>query len=373
MEADHIIDLFSGVGGFSLGAHNAGFPSVVSVELDKDLSASYSENFPSSTLLQSDISQLNPFEVLRTIGKRPQEIAGIVGGPPCQGFSVMGKRNISDPRNRLVTHFFRFVRALRQIFFVMENVPGILSQPYKEWLSRELGSLVELYSVIGPITIDSAALGAATYRKRVLVIGCDSSRMNAMSSSELSAIQCQPATVRDAIEDLASPPALFSRDAKEVYARYGIADSHSLSAYAQTARKEPPANLSSPAVRERLRRGEISGFQPTLHTHEVRLRFSHLHPGEIDNISRYPRLQWDCPCPTLRAGTGKERGSYQAGRPIHPEEDRVVTVREAARLQGFPDWFQFHPAKWHSFRMIGNSVSPYLSTAVLRVLFSHMI
>jgi len=88
----------------------------------------------------------------------------------------------------------------------------------------------------------------------------------------------------------------------------------------------------------------------------------------MDKVSKFPRLSWDGLCPTLRAGTDSSRGSYQAVRPIHPDKNRVITPREAARLQGFPDWFQFSPTKWHSFRQIGNSVSPFVAEAVLDVI-----
>ena len=97
-------------------------------------------------------------------------------------------------------------------------------------------------------------------------------------------------------------------------------------------------------------------------------RFEDTGAGSTERVSRYPRLDWDSQCATLRAGTGPERGSFQAARPIHPVEPRVITIREAARLQGFPDWFVFHPTIWHSFRMIGNSVSPIVSHALLRVI-----
>nr|WP_249812095.1 DNA cytosine methyltransferase [Bradyrhizobium sp. 188] len=97
-----------------------------------------------------------------------------------------------------------------------------------------------------------------------------------------------------------------------------------------------------------------------------------MKPGEIDSVGRHPRLSWEGQCPNLRAGTGKDKGSYQAVRPIHPEEDRVITVREAARLQGFPDSFRFHPTVWHSFRMIGNSVSPIIAQAILSLIAERM-
>ena len=95
-------------------------------------------------------------------------------------------------------------------------------------------------------------------------------------------------------------------------------------------------------------------------------------PGKTDKISKFPRLSWNGLCPTIRAGTDHRRGSYQAARPIHPEKNRVITPREAARLQGFPDWFQFSPTKWHSFRQIGNSISPLLAEAILSVIRQHL-
>ena len=95
-------------------------------------------------------------------------------------------------------------------------------------------------------------------------------------------------------------------------------------------------------------------------------RFGILGYGEMDKISRASRLDPNNFCPTLRAGTGKDRGSFQSVRPIHYSAPRVIAPREAARLQGFPDWFLFHPTKWHSFRQIGNSVSPIVSEAILK-------
>jgi DNA (cytosine-5)-methyltransferase 1 len=108
----------------------------------------------------------------------------------------------------------------------------------------------------------------------------------------------------------------------------------------------------------------FTGQKTTKHTIEVVRRFNEVLPGEIDKIGRHPRLTWQGQCPTLRAGTGSEQGSYQSVRPIHPEYPRVITVREAARLQGFPDYYRFHPTIWHSFRMIGNSVSPQIASAI---------
>jgi DNA (cytosine-5)-methyltransferase 1 len=114
--------------------------------------------------------------------------------------------------------------------------------------------------------------------------------------------------------------------------------------------------------------GLFTGHRKTTHTRKVAARFATVIPGQMDKVGRHPRLCWSGQCPTLRAGTGADVGSYQSVRPIHPDENRVITVREAARLQGFPDKHLFHPTVWHSFRMIGNSVSPIIASELLRIL-----
>ncbi len=183
----------------------------------------------------------------------------------------------------------------------------------------------------------------------------------------------QAATVYEAIHDLPSPRQANLDALGEYVCRYGRApDRGPLGDYARSARQTPSGSLASAEIRRAFAAGLITGFKPTVHTSPVLGRMSDVPQGGVDAVSRCPRLAWEQPCPTLRAGTGPERGSFQSIRPIHPVEDRVITVREAARLQGFPDWFRFHTTQWHSFRMIGNSVSPLLARAVLSMLRSRM-
>ncbi len=122
------------------------------------------------------------------------------------------------------------------------------------------------------------------------------------------------------------------------------------------------------SIRRLKEEGAVSGCLGTRHSPAVAARYGRLKPGAQDDISKSVRLKANGLCPTLRAGTGADKGSYQAVRPIHPTSARVITPREAARLQGFPDWFQFAPSKWHSFRQIGNSVSPFVAEVVLNVI-----
>jgi DNA (cytosine-5)-methyltransferase 1 len=127
-----------------------------------------------------------------------------------------------------------------------------------------------------------------------------------------------------------------------------------------------PSEFAS--VLRRYRNGRVvkrlSGCLRTSHSPPVVARFRATRPGGQESVSRYYRLAWGGICPTLRAGTGPDHGSHTAPRPIHPVRPRCITVREAARLHTFPDWFTFHATKWHSFRQIGNSVPPYLARAV---------
>lgn len=356
-ESRKVIDLFCGGGGLSLGAHFAGFETALAVDIDTTLSTSFDENFPGAIVLQKDLSKATGDSLLDEAGLKAKDIAGIIGGPPCQGFSLIGRRDHADPRNALVGHFFRLVREIRPTFFVMENVPGILLGTAKQALNDLIDDLGG-YEVLGPIHVNAADFGAATNRERVIVVGIRGERVGERDLDEQKVKKMS--SVRSAISDLPEPIA----DGWGAYRKVPR-----ISSYASRARKVH-AKLGGSLARQELQAGRVSGLQPTEHTADVRRRFSSVLPGTTDSISRCPRLKWDALAPTLRAGTGPDRGSFQSIRPIHPEQDRVITVREAARLQGFPDWFKFHDTKWHSFRMIGNSVSPLMSQAILRILAS---
>lgn len=340
-----IVDLFCGCGGFALGAHQAGLAPVASFDVDPILTSSVATNFPHTKLTLTDLGTVAGRDIETAIGG---QIDGIFGGPPCQGFSAIGHRREDDPRRDLLGHYFRLVNELKPAFFVMENVVGLSYSDALPVLQQAISILEGAYDLIGPVVLDAADFGAATRRPRLFVIGIDRRRCDALSLADILASKTEPTTVADAIADLSS--ALFLQNDEGGFDIWQGSTDIELSKYAQ--------DLANDDRR-------FTGHRRTAHTDKVVERFRTVAPGTVDKVGRHPRLAWDGQCPTLRAGTGSDRGSFQAVRPLHPDEPRVITVREAARLQGFPDSFRFHPTTWHSFRMIGNSVSPIIARVVL--------
>ncbi|MBX9591654.1 MAG: DNA cytosine methyltransferase [Hyphomonadaceae bacterium] len=342
------VDLFCGCGGLTLGAEAAGFKPVVAIDVDKTLTSSFSRNFPETKLLHADLGHLDPSVISSSA---PGGVDGVVGGPPCQAFSEMGRSCPDDPRRLLVKEFFRITAALAPKFFVMENVRGLGFERNISVLREGLKLLPKKYTVLEPLLLDAKDFGAATCRSRLFVIGYDRNRMEALTAEDFVGVKRRPTTVRDAISDLEDASYVNVDNAGFDIWRHSESDKY-----------------SKYAKRLRGRRTRFTSQKATSHASDIADRFSAVKPGGLDLVGRHARLSWDSQCPTLRAGTGPDRGSYQSVRPIHPRLPRTITVREAARLQGFPDRFVFHRTIWHSFRMIGNSVSPIIAQALLSVI-----
>ena len=337
-----LVDIFSGCGGFSLGARQAGFKVVAAFDNDPILASSYPYNFPDIQLIFRDATELDGDAVRAVTGGR---IDGIIGGPPCQGFSVIGRRDPEDPRRWLLGHFFRVVREVRPSFFVMENVTGLAYSNARGALDEALRQVDE-YAILGPQIWDAGQFGAATNRSRLFVIGIHRDCGGRLRVEDMDALKQKPATVRAAIGDLEGARPVGEEDGFDVWRIAGLGRTFD---YARALHSSS---------------GHFTGHRMTIHSKHVMTRFDNLPEGGVDPVGRHPRLAWSAQSPAIRAGTGADRGSYQAVRPIHPRHPRVITVREAARLQGFPDNHRFHPTIWHSFRMIGNSVSPFMARAI---------
>jgi len=360
-----IVDLFCGCGGFGLGAELAGFHTIAAIDVDETLQSAYKRNFPNTNVVKADLSKIGENDWESILGG-VDNVDGIIGGPPCQGYSRMGAGDISDSRRLLIMDFFRHVNILSPKFFVMENVEGLLDAKNIGQLQKAISSVDKKYTVLEPLVIDASLYGAPTKRKRVIVIGFDSERISGINKELFFSLN-NVVTVRDAISDIPEPIQQSGDPEDFGWAKYKSIDV--LSEYAKFLRAAPPEGLGDPEAIRRLCQSEVSGNFVTVHSESVQERYASIAPGKADPVSKSKKLSWDGLCPTLRAGTGADKGSHQAVRPLHPDFGRVITVREAARLQGFPDWFCFHPAKWHSFRMIGNSVSPVVSRAILSKIF----
>lgn len=152
-EQPTLIDLYAGVGGLSLGAARAGFLVKSAVEIDKFAIETHKKNFPNSRHIAKDVSTLTGNELLYESGLQLGQLDCLIGGPPCQGFSFIGKKNVNDNRNSLFIDFFRIVHETKPKFFLVENVPGIKSVKYTDIVNKALNIVRNEYEIIGPITV----------------------------------------------------------------------------------------------------------------------------------------------------------------------------------------------------------------------------
>ncbi|MDA8860684.1 DNA cytosine methyltransferase [Planktomarina temperata] len=367
------IDFFSGVGGLSLGLQQAGFDVGLEVEIE-EITGRYAQfNSPLSNVLygnvEGDIRQFdeNNSSLLELL-EQYNEIDLIVGGPPCQGFSLAGKKQQNDPLNDLILEFARVVTGVKPKAFLIENVPGIQIGG-SEKLRKTIEILAKNYNITGPEILNAWDFGVPQTRRRVFILGYrkDLGIEPSLPSPTHSFGQLgqsnlfleQTPTCWNAISDLPDCDAyecLLSGDRVE-YDR-------------------PPENTYQKIMRYVTRKNDdhsyrvdwdskiCSNLRRTQHGESLLKRLRQLEPGKSDKTSSIRRLVPTELSTTIRAGTTKERGSWSAPRPLHPFLDRVITTRECARIQSFPDYWIFHPAKWHGNRMVGNAVPPLLGKAV---------
>ena len=358
-----VIDLFSGAGGLSLGASRAGFSVIGAVELDNSALDTHRRNFLRTTHVAADVAKVTGKGLATTLGLA-ETVTGIIGGPPCQGFSIIGKNHSDDPRNSLFEDFFRLVDEIQPRFFLAENVPGILHKKNAHVLDKAFNRVIDRYVVLPPFVINASDFGAPTTRRRVFFFGYLRSLPLPLQISCFSPdSRIQKTYVRDALRGL---PARI--EAVPYNGNWRAVGEHGRDYFSARLTGHVPDGVGDLTALHALRtRRRVSGFLGTVHSPEVRKRYATIPQGARDPVSKSHRLDPDGFCPTLRAGTGPERGRFQAVRPLHPHQNRVIAPREAARLQGFPDWFQFPSTKWHSFRCIGASVSPIVAERLLSV------
>lgn len=368
------VDLFSGAGGMSLGFEAAGFDIALAVDNDPVHLLTHRYNFPRTAHLAASVADLSGDDLVEatrigveslTPGRRWDGVIDcLLGGPSCQAFSVIGKRDPDDGRVELVEHFARLVAETRPRTFVMENVPGLLEPKHRNTL-RRFREVVQgagyILSSQLPVLLNAAEYGVPQRRLRVFLAGAlDPSQTPILPPPR--AKQCP--TVSEALDDLANADGfgeLLDDDQVRLTPDALRSLSEKASPYVRSLRRKAKTDLSYSRDWDR---SLLTSSRRTVHSTAVTKRFAQLQPGGRDPIGRLPRLKADAVAPTIRAGTGRDHGSFTSCRPVHHEFDRVITVREAARLQGFPDWFRFHTTKWHGFRQVGNAVPPPLARAV---------
>lgn len=365
------IDLFAGAGGMSLGFEQAGFDIAAAVEIDPIHCAVHKFNFPNCAVIPQSIAGLSAKTVREQAGIGNKKIDVVFGGPPCQGFSLIGHRALDDSRNRLVLEFVRLVAELDATTFVFENVKGLTVGRHKAFLEE----LVEAFGVAGydvrmaPQVLNAAAFGVPQNRERLILFGAkkghsvpqypeQQTRYPGIKGGRAS-LPAGP-TCGDALGDLPNAEEYqFLLQSDEVF----VAKWKRPSTYAAEMRA---------LIDDAWHNGYVRTWNPmTLtssmrasHSEISRRRFSETKPGTVEPISRFFRLSENGISNTLRAGTDSARGAFTSPRPIHYKYARCITVREMARLHGFPDWFRLHSTKWHGARQIGNAVPPPMARAV---------
>ena len=340
-----VIDLFSGVGGFSLGFRMAGFE--IALAIDKDIAESYRINHPETKMINEDITKLDIEDVFK---EYKNKIDVVIGGPPCQGFSQKGQRkSINDDRNFLFRYFYNVVNVLRPKYFVMENVPNLLTTE-NGYFKKEI---INLFKEIG-YNLNADVLTASDYgvpqnRKRAFILG-------KLGKEKLELPR--PLNIKNKIWDAISDLAYLESGEGEFKQEYNIepqseyqrllrADSKYLYNHIATKHSEiaierlkmiPPNKGREVLPKEHLTKSIFSGTWSRMIKDEVAVTIT---------------TRFDTP---------------SSGKFTHPYLNRAITVREAARIQSFPDDFVFYGTKSSQMKQVGNAVPPLLSKQIALII-----
>ena len=366
------VSLFSGCGGFCDGIELAGFSVNVSVELDKFAAETYRYNFPRVPLIHGDVSQFLTREAAAQIrAYRLTDIDLVFGGPPCQGYSQIGTRDLNDERNKLYLEFSRVVATLRPRIFLMENVPNVILMNkghFRKAILREFAR--NGYSNTTFVKVTAADFGVPRLRQRVVFIGTrdeDGFPFDLRSSFE-AALEgwrvLRHVSVDEALNDL--PSRVVQSGETLPYPK-----ASKPSAFQKAMRLDWSKGIYSRSAKRMRGIGSLPPMLFNHHTKDVRKKRAHLisllkQGGNADTL---PKNIWNGVRPGKWRRLHPEEPSYailaQMHRDlsewIHPHFDRWITVREAARLQSFHDGFVFQTSEWQQLKQIGNAVPPLLA------------
>jgi DNA (cytosine-5)-methyltransferase 1 len=340
----NVVDLFSGIGGLSLGFENAGFNILGGVDNWETACLTYDYNHKSKSLC-ADLSTCSTNEILDNFSISNEDVHVVVGGPPCQGFSTIGNRNDEDPRNNLVFSYIKHVMNMRPHYFVMENVNGILLAK-----NRKLCEIVKDevakhgYQLIYKEVV-SADYGVPQLRKRVIFVGWDVTLKPFLFPKPT---QGHHTTVGDAILDL---PALEAGESVSQYCSSPLTD------YQRWARNGCTELHNHQAANHSKKLIEIISHIPDGGNRKSIP--DHLQPKSGFHNS-YARL--DSKKPAIAVTSNMRKPS--SARATHPKQNRGLTVREGLRLQSFKDDFIILGSRTDQYLQVGNAVPPLLGLAM---------
>ena len=348
-----IIDLFAGVGGLSLGFEMLGFEVVVANEYDQSIAQAYIKNRNNPNMIIADIKKL---PISETFGMYKDTVDVVVGGPPCQGYSQKGKRKtIHDERNFLFRYFVDVVKEVSPKYFVMENVPNLLTAE-NGYFKKELESMfIQLGYCINAQVLCAADYGVPQNRHRAFIIG----KKNSLKPISFPKPSNKKVTIWDAISDLAylkSGEGEFcsnyiypANSEYQKFLRHGsdklynhIATNHSDIALKRLS-MIPPKGGKKDLPPEHITKSIYSGTWERM---------------DADDISVTITTRFDTP---------------SSGKFTHPFLDRAITVREAAIIQSFPDTFHFYGSKTSQMKQVGNAVPPLLARAIAKTILNDLV
>lgn len=328
----NVVDIFAGCGGLSNGFEQAGFKVLLGIDNDESASKTFLHNHKNAQYLLKDIRQVKLTDIKEKIGNKKIDV--VIGGPPCQGFSLSGKRAFLDPRNSLYLEYFRIVDMLKPTVSIIENVPGLASL----YDGKALESIKQEFTKRG-YSVSHKILKADEYgvpqiRKRIVIVGTKGKEF------EFSKPNKMVVTLAEAISDL---PTLNGNESAEKY------DKNPINEYQKMMRKQSKNLHNHTGTSHSEKTKEIISLVP--------------EGGNYKNLpkkfqgTRKVNIAWtrlDSSKPSLTIDTGHRHH-------FHPWEDRVPSVRESARIQSFSDDFIFLGSKTSQYKQVGNAVPPLLA------------
>lgn len=350
----YAVELFAGAGGLSIGLENAGFTVAIANEIEKDFATTFALNHPSTKVINKDIHEVDFAEEIKQLGI--SKIHLLSGGPPCQGFSTVGSKNEKDPRNSLFFEFLRAVAELKPNYILFENVSGFK----KMYSGYAYLTLLKELAVLGYETnsavLESSCFGLPQKRQRTIIIGWKKGLVKVELPSPTHSDKPdlfshnKKLTLMDAISDL---PELSVGESKDYY-------------------KTEPQN----EFQKKMRKNSVTLTEHNAANYGEKMQeILSLIPfgGSVDDLperlrpksyfkNTYSRLLPDHPTPTIT----RNFGTPSSSRCVHPFQNRALSTREGARLQGFPDNYKFYGSKISKNLQIGNAVPPIFGEIIAR-------